>query len=132
MKKIKFLIVALFAVLLCSGLAACSDDEPDQSAFLIGTWVKQSSLYNGAYSVGVRFDADGKGMYYSDYSNHNATPSEMTWLYDGETRMLALAFADGKMEYWTIDLISPDKIVYSYDERGYGTTRDCLMRVRVK
>ena len=40
MKKLKFLLCALFAVLCCTALTACGDDDDDEPAnSIVGTWV---------------------------------------------------------------------------------------------
>lgn len=61
MKQLRFLYAALFAVLLCTGFTACSDDEEDYSGSdIVGKWY-MDEYGEDSYIV---FSSDGTGYSY--------------------------------------------------------------------
>lgn len=58
MKKLKFLLCALFAVLCCTALTACGDDDDEPSNPLVGTWTDMDWAYYGDSRV-LTFNSNG-------------------------------------------------------------------------
>lgn len=78
MKKIKFLIVVLFAMLICTNLASCSkdDDEPEggnKNYSLVGKWVDDN--YGGI----VEFFKDNTFKEYYDLEEYPHSYDYGTW-----------------------------------------------------
>lgn len=65
MKQLRFFYVALVAVLLCAGFAACSDDDNDNSiSDIVGKWYMDE--YDDDYYI--VFNSDGTGYEYDEGS----------------------------------------------------------------
>ena len=75
MKTLRFLGMALLAVIMCVNLTACSDDdEPESNKSLIGVWIE--SWYDDV----IEIKADGSGYWAEFFGDSNISP--FTWTYD--------------------------------------------------
>jgi len=72
MKKLKFWLMAMLAIMATATLTACSDDDKDEpnviDSPIVGTWVYESST--GSYSEQLTFQANGKYVYRSYNSEY--------------------------------------------------------------
>jgi len=70
MKKLKFWLMAMLAIVATASLSACSDDEKDEpdviDSPIVGTWVYDSN--SGNYSEEVTFSAKGRYVWVSHES----------------------------------------------------------------
>lgn len=108
MKKIKFLIVALFAVLICANLASCSkdDDGPEggnESYSLVGKWIDDDgTIYEFAKDNTFKEYYDLSDYPHSyDYGTWKITSSNLIMTYKGYVE-------DGYNEPYSDDVWSPE------------------------
>ena len=123
MKKLFLIVAAMFAVV---SFSACSDDDKDKDASIVGEWqltrsvgyeIEAGEQYDfdktfpdDGYYTGYIFNEDGKGTYYATYTN-SATPEEstpITYSILGKTLTIT---ASGDTQTFEIKELSSAKLV---------------------
>lgn len=110
MKTFKLFGLALMAVLLSVGFAACGDDDDEDavSSEIVGTWVADS------YTT-VTFNSNGTGYTTETYNGETETYN-FTYTYNAETGVLKVT-ADGETITMTNVKIKGNTLTY-VDEEG--------------
>lgn len=120
MSRIKYLALALLAVLLCVGFAACSDDDgSDGNNSIVGLWKSEKTHDGGGY-YGYEFWSDGRGVYYDDWEDQGNVEC-FDYTFDATTGELTMKWhADTTKENWnspvtetsscTVTILSNDRV----------------------
>lgn len=119
MKKFKFLMYAIVAVLACCSLTSCSDDDDKDKdddevlttleAQLIGKWTTNENGFEWGYI----FNRDKTGLSFEGDQNGNLW--SMTWRVSGKT--IIIIDEDGDREDLTVSYIDDDSMYAVYDGR---------------
>ena len=100
MKKLKFIVFALFAMLACVNLTACSDDDD----------VKSNSLENSSWNVVASDDPDGcfpKGMTITFKSDGNMKfKAPVGWKPDEERDYIGWPYAKWELDSNELTIIA--------------------------
>lgn len=90
MKTLRFIGMAIVAIIMSVNFAACSDDDDDNP--IIGTWRSEVDSYG--YSDSFTFNTDGSGIW-QEYRNNNQTDSD-TFKYSIDGDKVTFAWTDGE------------------------------------
>ena len=71
MKTLRFIGMAIVAIIMSVNFVACSDDDDDNP--IVGTW--RSEVDNYGYSDSYTFNADGSGIW-QEFKDNKQTDSE--------------------------------------------------------
>lgn len=121
MKKLKFLLCALFAVLCCTALTACGDDDDDEPAgnSLVGTWLMQGG--SDWYAI-ITLNADGT-MAEIEYDEGDTYTATGTYSVSGNVITYSLIWAgDSYPETGTYIFTINGNTATLYDEDGKTQT----------
>ena len=102
MKTLRFIGMAIVAIIMSVNFVACSDDDDDNP--IVGTW--RSEVDNYGYSDSYTFNADGSGIW-QEFKDNKQTDSE-SFKYSVES-------GDGV----TVD---GDKITFTWTDEVYTST----------
>ena len=117
MRTLRFIGMAIIAVIMSVNFTACSDDDEDETATnpLIGTW---QEVDNPNYNIWT-FKADGTGTEQEYYQGNWEDPYSFTYTYDSKTSILVINYGEHAGE---------DEID-SYDVTIDGSTMKTFVRV---
>ena len=116
MKTLRFIGMAVIAVIMSVNFTACSDDDEDEAVAnpLIGTWQETD---DDNYLLWT-FKADGTGTEQEYYQGNLDEPYSFTYTYDSKTSILVINYGEHAGE---------DEID-SYDVTIYGSTMKTIYR----
>ena len=125
MKTIKFLGIALMAMLLSVGYSSCSKSDDGEKKLgnpLAGTWSGEGHDSNGdAFLAKVVFNADGSGVFSEwELSDSDIDTSNFKYTYTDNT--ITFNWGDGSPETWTYS-ISGNKLYLSHSGVDYNLTK---------
>lgn len=108
MKKLKLFLLLFAAAVASVGFTSCNDDD-DDAASIVGSWLYAESDEN--WSEIMTFTADG--LYIGQYMYNGDTDTETaTYTYDGT--ILTIYFEDGADQVTAI--VSGDTMIFDQDE----------------
>ena len=112
-KKLFFTVMAsIAAVLIIAALGAKAGQyivEPDQSASICGTWVRNSVSEGEAYREELYFSADG--YYASIYTGSNGIPHKQVMQYVLDGRHIQFIKLNGEAGKWLNCQVTKDLLV---------------------
>ena len=109
MKKLKLFLLLFAAAVASVGFTSCNDDD-DDAASIVGSWISAESDEN--MSDIMTFTADGIWMcQYKEYAQSGTEYGVYT--YDGST--LAITYEDGDFDTIPVS-ISGDTMIFDEDE----------------
>ena len=90
MKTLRFIGMALVAIMMSVNFAACSDDDDDNS--IVGVWQNDDE----GEHLRLTFNADGSGEEYLFYDDDSESYRyQFTYTYDSATSTLVITYEDG-------------------------------------
>lgn len=128
MKKFKFLLCALFAVLACATFSSCGDDDDDEpgngSQNLVGIWGSQEDIEDGYTTIfAVKLNSDGTGEdgeWDMDSRTFDGEGYLWRWRVDGSQIEITEPDGDSRWESFTL----------SADGNSCSIGGDVMVRVR--
>ena len=90
MKTLRFIGMAVVAIIMSVNFVACSDDDDDNP--IVGTW--RSEVSNNSYDS-FTFNTDGSGIW-QEYRNNNQIDSD-TFKYSIDGDKITFTWADGEI-----------------------------------
>lgn len=127
MKTLRFIGMALIAVVMCVNFAACSDDEEEDksgdAASLIGTWKVVKTVYdNGEIIDGEEHDfpywvIDSSTLYCTDEVGEEKS-DYCKYTYDAEKKIIHLTYINDGHDggTFTVLKLTSDELVYHNDD----------------
>lgn len=127
MKTLRFIGMALIAVIMCVNFAACSDDEEDDksggAANLVGKWKIETAATNG-----VTEEWDGYPYYvvtdtHFYFTDENGTKSDYcTYTYDASSKVMHGKYVNQDTD-WDMKVVSlsTSTASFQWDEEGDGS-----------
>lgn len=104
MRTLRFIGMAIVAVIMSVNFAACSDDDDEDNNGnnpLVGTWI--DSYGEGDYFI-WKFNVDGTGIEQEYYHGGLESPVSFTYTYDAKTTVLTVTYKeDGDLVPTDID-----------------------------
>lgn len=130
MKKLKFLVFALFTVLACVSFVSCGDDdkdEPTNEISIIGLWNVDGE--DEAYE----FQNNGRGIFYDDLSDMSNVEC-FDYTYDASAGTIVMKWhEDTTCPNWdgpivetvrgTVRVLSNDKVIVTVEEYSMTLSR---------
>lgn len=120
MKTLRFIGMALLAVVLCVNLVACSDDDEPAQSGIEGTWLRSGQQYDGSYYY-QQFVFEGNTWSLKDWSSYEKEPSnyEASGTYSISGDIVTIKYNDGRETGTYRFSLQGDKLViYDFDEPG--------------
>ena len=129
MRTLRFIGMAIVAVIMSVNFAACSDDDDEDNNGnnpLVGTWI--DSYGEGDYFI-WKFNADGTGIEQEYYHGGLESPVSFTYTYDAKTTVLTVTYKeDGDLVPTDIDTyyvtFSGNTMTTRQQEPGYTLTAE--------
>lgn len=108
MKKFKLFLLLFAAAVASVGFTSCNDDD-DDAASIVGSWLYVES--DETWSEIMTFTTDGMFIDQSTYNGYTSTETA-TYTYDGT--ILTIYFEDGADQVTAI--VSGDTMIFDQDE----------------
>ena len=125
MKTLRFIGMAIIAVIMSVNFAACcsDDDEENKSnSLLVGTWIMTKSIKDGhtripgqnGFDSGLGLVFSANGTFYNLVENEKAEDGKYS--YDEKGNALALIYTDDETVHCTVKSFSESALIISYTE----------------
>lgn len=134
MKTLRFIGMAIIAVIMSVNFAACSsDDENKSDSPLVGTWMMTKSIKDGhtripgqnGFDSGLGLVFSANGTFYNLVENEKV--EEGKYSYDEKGNTLTLIYIDDDTVYCTVKSLSEFALIISYTE-GSSTREDYFVK----
>ncbi|MDR5579849.1 MULTISPECIES: lipocalin family protein [Bacteroides] len=123
MKTLRFIGMAIIAVIMSVNFAACSsDDENKSDSPLVGTWMMTKSIKDGhtripgqnGFDSGLGLVFSANGTFYNLVENEKAEDGKYS--YDEKGNALTLIYTDDETVHCTVKSFSESALIISYTE----------------
>ena len=123
MKTLRFIGMAIIAVIMSVNFAACSsDDENKSDSPLVGTWMMTKSFKDGhtripgqnGFDNGLGLVFSANGTFYNLVENEKAEDGKYS--YDEKGNALTLIYTDDETVHCTVKSFSESALIISYTE----------------
>ena len=123
MKTLRFIGMAVIAVIMSVNFAACSsDDENKSDSPLVGTWMMTKSIKDGhtripgqnGFDSGLGLVFSANGTFYNLVENEKAEDGKYS--YDEKGNALTLIYTDDETVHCTVKSFSESALIISYTE----------------
>ena len=136
MKTLRFIGMAIIAVIMSVNFAACSSDDDDENKSdspLVGTWMMTKSIKDGhtripgqnGFDSGLGLVFSANGTFYNLVENEKAEDGKYS--YDEKGNALTLIYTDDETVHCTVKSFSESALVISYTE-GSSTREDYFVK----
>ena len=136
MKTLRFIGMAIIAVIMSVNFAACSSDDDDENKSdspLVGTWMMTKSIKDGhtripgqnGFDSGLGLVFSANGTFYNLVENEKV--EEGKYSYDEKGNTLTLIYIDDDTVYCTVKSLSEFALIISYTE-GSSTREDYFVK----
>ena len=136
MKTLRFIGMAIIAVIMSVNFAACcrDDDEENKSnSLLVGTWIMTKSIKDGhtripgqnGFDSGLGLVFSANGTFYNLVENEKAEDGKYS--YDEKGNALALIYTDDETVHCTVKSFSESALIISYTE-GSSAREDYFVK----
>ena len=113
----RFLSMMLCAILMTTAFTACSDDDDEDNASLIGTWEYQETHDDGTvwvYQLVLNEDGTFTNSYWNTDKPDRKTTYEGTYVVDG--KRLTIKYDYGDVEPMAYSIKGNKLTIYVYDD----------------
>lgn len=137
MKTLRFIGMAIIAVVMSVNFVACSsddDDENESNSPLVGTWIMTKSIKDGRTRIpgqngfdgglGIVFSANG--TFYNLVENERVEGGKYS--YDEKNSTLTLAYTGDETLFCSVKTFSEISLVISYTEGPSSTREDYFVK----
>ena len=125
MKTLRFIGMAIIAVIMSVNFVACSSDDADENesnSSLVGTWIMTKSIKDGRTRIPGQNGFDGglglvfsaNGTFYNLVENEKAEDGKYS--YDEKGNALTLIYTDDETVHCTVKSFSESALIISYTE----------------
>ena len=136
MKTLRFIGMAIIAVIMSVNFAACSSDDDDENKSdspLVGTWMMTKSIKDGhtripgqnGFDNGLGLVFSANGTFYNLVENEKAEDGKYS--YDEKGNALTLIYTDDETVHCTVKSFSESALIISYTE-GSSTREDYFVK----
>lgn len=125
MKTLRFIGMAIIAVIMSVNFVACSSDDDDENKSdspLVGTWMMTKSIKDGhtripgqnGFDSGLGLVFSANGTFYNLVENEKAEDGKYS--YDEKGNALTLIYTDDETVHCTVKSFSESALIISYTE----------------
>ena len=125
MKTLRFIGMAIIAVIMSVNFVACSSDDDDENKSdspLVGTWIMTKSIKDGRTRIPGQNGFDGglglvfsaNGTFYKLVENEKAEDGKYS--YDEKGNTLTLIYTDDETLFCSVKSFSESALIISYTE----------------
>lgn len=125
MKTLRFIGMAIIAVIMGVNFAACSSDDNDENESnspLVGTWIMTKSIKDGytcipgqnGFDSGLGLVFSANGIFYNLVENEKAEDGKYS--YDKKGNILTLIYTDDETLFCSVKSFSESALIISYTE----------------
>ena len=112
MKTLRFIGMAIVAIIMSVNFVACSDDDDDNP--IVGVWQNDDEDEH----LRLTFNADGSGEEYLFWDNDSESyRHQFTYTYDSATSTLVITYEDGDTTKATVSFNGNTMTLAHYDDK---------------
>lgn len=125
MKTLRFIGMAIIAVIMSVNFVACSSDDNDENESnspLVGTWIMTKSIKDGytripgqnGFDSGLGLVFSANGIFYNLVENEKAEDGKYS--YDKKGNILTLIYTNDETLFCSVKSFSESALIISYTE----------------